>query len=174
MEKNCCPRGCAKGLLKATCRQIPSGGIGGVLRGCPSRDGGEGSGWRFRGPPSDDCTCCDEGLANGGGRRAAKVSDLLETATAAHGGLRRWNSLRRSQLNFPWTACSGRSRAKPAYSQTLATKPILTSSVRRSATLARPAGEHEVKQLKDELRRTRISAGTVVGGFEPSAPARET
>jgi hypothetical protein len=113
-------------------------------------------------------------LANGGGRRAAKVSDLLETATAAHGGLRRWNSLRRSQLNFPWTACSGRSRAKPAYSRTLATKPILTSSVRRSATLARPAGEHEVKQLKDELRRTRISAGTVVGGFEPSAPARET
>jgi hypothetical protein len=34
--------------------------------------------------------------------------------------------------------------------------------------------EHGVKQLKDEVRRTCRSAGTVVGGFEPSAPARET
>jgi hypothetical protein len=30
--------------------------------------------------------------------------------------------------------------------------------------------EREVEQLKDELRRTRMSAGAADGGFEPSAP----
>jgi hypothetical protein len=30
--------------------------------------------------------------------------------------------------------------------------------------------QREVEQLKDELRRTRISAGATDGGFEPSAP----
>ena len=33
--------------------------------------------------------------------------------------------------------------------------------------------EREVEQLKDELRRTRMSAGAD-GGFEPSAPCRGT
>ena len=34
--------------------------------------------------------------------------------------------------------------------------------------------EREVEQLKDELRRTRMSAGAADGGFEPSAPSRGT
>jgi hypothetical protein len=34
--------------------------------------------------------------------------------------------------------------------------------------------EHELKQLKNELRKTRMSARTADGGFDPSAPARET
>jgi hypothetical protein len=34
--------------------------------------------------------------------------------------------------------------------------------------------EHEVKELKDEVRRSRMSAGTADGGFDPSTPARET
>lgn len=32
--------------------------------------------------------------------------------------------------------------------------------------------EHEVEQLKGEIKRNGISAGTADGGFEPSAPAR--
>jgi uncharacterized small protein (DUF1192 family) len=34
--------------------------------------------------------------------------------------------------------------------------------------------EHEVEQLKAELMRTRMSVGSADGGFDPSAPARET
>jgi hypothetical protein len=34
--------------------------------------------------------------------------------------------------------------------------------------------EHEVRQLRAELRRTRMSAGTFGGGFESNVPARET
>ena len=34
--------------------------------------------------------------------------------------------------------------------------------------------EREVELLKDELRRTRMSAGAADGGFEPSAPSRGT
>jgi hypothetical protein len=34
--------------------------------------------------------------------------------------------------------------------------------------------EHELKQLKNELRQTRMSTGTADHGFDPSAPARET
>jgi hypothetical protein len=34
--------------------------------------------------------------------------------------------------------------------------------------------EHEVKQLKDDLTRTRMSAGAADGGFEPKPPLRET
>jgi hypothetical protein len=34
--------------------------------------------------------------------------------------------------------------------------------------------EREVEQLKDELRRTRMSAGAADGGCEPSAPSRGT
>jgi len=34
--------------------------------------------------------------------------------------------------------------------------------------------EREVEQLKDELRRTQMSAGAAEGGFEPSAPSRGT
>ena len=34
--------------------------------------------------------------------------------------------------------------------------------------------EREVEQLKDELRRTQMSAGAADGGFEPSAPSRGT
>jgi hypothetical protein len=34
--------------------------------------------------------------------------------------------------------------------------------------------EHEVKQLKDELRRTRMSAEATDGEFHPNTPVRET
>jgi hypothetical protein len=34
--------------------------------------------------------------------------------------------------------------------------------------------EREVTQLKDEIRRTRVSAGTADGGPNPGSPARET
>jgi hypothetical protein len=34
--------------------------------------------------------------------------------------------------------------------------------------------EREVERLKDELRRTRMSAGAADGGCEPSAPSRGT
>jgi hypothetical protein len=34
--------------------------------------------------------------------------------------------------------------------------------------------EQEVKQLKAELGKTRMSARTAGGGFDPSPPARET
>jgi len=34
--------------------------------------------------------------------------------------------------------------------------------------------EREVEQLKDELRRTRMSAGAADGGFKLSAPPRGT
>jgi len=34
--------------------------------------------------------------------------------------------------------------------------------------------EREVEQLKDELRRTQMSAGAAEGSFEPSAPSRGT
>ena len=33
--------------------------------------------------------------------------------------------------------------------------------------------EREVRRLKDELGRTRMSAEPVAGGFEPSAPVRK-
>jgi len=34
--------------------------------------------------------------------------------------------------------------------------------------------EYELKQLKNELRKIRMSARTADSGFDPSAPARET
>jgi len=34
--------------------------------------------------------------------------------------------------------------------------------------------EHELKQLKNELRKTGMSTRTADGGFDPSAPARES
>ncbi|MEH2566199.1 hypothetical protein [Bradyrhizobium sp. AZCC 2289] len=42
-------------------------------------------------------------------------------------------------------------------------------------TIDRISGlEHELKQLKNELRKIRMSARIADGGFDPSAPARET
>ena len=34
--------------------------------------------------------------------------------------------------------------------------------------------EYELKQLKNELKKIRMSARTADGGFDPSAPARES